>query len=151
MRSPRSWPSRVTTVVFVDGLQRRGRSQALAAYARGDVVVRVVRKPVQLYVVGLVDEQLVQQVYELREVGPIVGTLVPAVEHDVVHLAPAVLRLVQPVPVADALHHVRRRHAWVRGRTERDDFPHEHAERPGVRLGRVHVVEQRLGSHPSDG
>lgn len=36
-------------------------SQALATDARGDVVVRVVREPVELYVVGLVDQQLVKQ------------------------------------------------------------------------------------------
>lgn len=35
-------------------------SQALATDARGDVVVRVVREPVELYVVGLVDQQLVK-------------------------------------------------------------------------------------------
>lgn len=126
-------------------------SQALAAYARGDIVVRVVRKPVQLYVVGLVDEQLVEQVEQFGKVRPAVRALVPAVEHYVVHLAPAVLRLVQPVTVPDAFHDVRGRHARVRRRAERHDFPHEHAERPDVRLGRVHVVEQRLGRHPPDG
>jgi len=99
-------------------------SQALATYARGDVVVRVVREPVQLYVVGLVDQQLVQQSHELGEVGPVVRTLVPAVEHDVVHLAPAVLRFVQPVTVTDALHDVRGGHSRVRRRAERHDLPH---------------------------
>lgn len=126
-------------------------SQPFATYARGDVVVRVVRKPVQLYVVGLVDEQFVEQLEQLAKVRAAVRALVPAVEHDVVHLAAAVLRLVQPVPVPDAFHYVRGRHARVRGRAQRDDLPHEHAERPHVRLGRVHVVEQRFGCHPPDG
>lgn len=107
-------------------------SQALATDARGDVVVRVVREPVELYVVGLVDQQLVKQPHEFGEVGPVVRTLVPAVEHDVVHLATAVLRLVQPVTVPDALHDVRRGHARVRRRAESHDLPHEHAERPCV-------------------
>lgn len=109
-------------------------SQPLTTYARGDVVIRVIREPVQLYVVGLVDEQLVEQFEQFAKVRPAVRALVPAVEHDIVHLAPAVLRLVQPIPVPDAFHDVRGCHPWVRGRAQRDDFPHENAKRPHVRL-----------------
>lgn len=62
----------------------------------------------------------VQKGDQLAEGGPQLRVLVPAVEHDVVHLPPAVLRLLQPETVADPPDHLVSAQPGVRGRTWND-------------------------------
>lgn len=110
----------------------------------------MVRKPLQLYVIGLGEEKRLQQSDQLVEGGPLLGVFVPAVVHDVVELSSTVVGLVQSIAVADSSHHFRRRQPRVRRRTQRHHLPDQHSETPHVGLDREDVVVQGLRGHPSD-
>ena len=60
------------------------------------------------------------------------GVPVPAVEHHVVDLPVAVLRLLQPLALPHLLHHLTARHARVRSGAKGHNLPHQHSERPDV-------------------
>lgn len=62
-----------------------------------DVIIRVIREPLQLDVVCLGAEKALQHRHYFFEIGPVCRFRFPAVVHYVVQLAATVLRLFQPV------------------------------------------------------
>ncbi len=76
------------------------------------VVVGVLWEHVEVDVVGLLDEQRLEVLYEGAKAGALVRILVPAVVHDVVDLTLAVLRFLQAVAVAYPFQHL----AWAQAR-----------------------------------
>ena len=81
-------------------------------------------KHVQVDVVRFLTEQRLEILHERAETGSVLRVLVPAVVHDVVDLALAVLRLLQAVAVSDLLHDLACAHARVRRRALNEESGH---------------------------
>ena len=84
----------------------------------------------------------------LSEVRPPGWNLVPALHHEGVHPAGAVLGARQQLAGSDHLYHLAVAVAVVRLQTEAVDLPEHHPEGPDVRLGGELAVENALRWHP---